>query len=61
MKNYVKPSIEISKFSVEDIMSNSGVMGGKSDMTAAGQNLYDAYKIDQSVATDAVNIVEFNW
>lgn len=61
MKNYVKPSIEISKFSVEDIMSNSGVMGGKADMTAAGQNLYEAYKTANTVTTDAANIVEFNW
>lgn len=61
MKNYVKPSIEISKFSVEDIMSNSGVMGGKADMTTAGQNLYEAYKTANTVTTDAANIVEFNW
>ena len=67
MKNYVKPSLEINKFEVEDIMSNSGVMGGYSALTG-GKAVYDQYLAGaDGVAGNAddisaaANVVEFQW
>lgn len=61
MKNYVKPSLEISKFSVEDIMSQSGVIQGKAalESNAAAKNVYDTYVAGGNTAAD--NVVTFEW
>ena len=65
MKLYVKPSLEVSKFSVEDIITASGVMNAG---TIGDNAIYNQYlKGDNNVAgeagdpTAAANVVEFMW
>ena len=61
MKMYVKPSLEVNKFEVEDIMTVSGTFGGYSAMSETSQSVYEAYKTQAGVTEDAANIVEFQW
>lgn len=64
MKNYVRPSLEINKFAVEDIICASGVIGGYSDMRASAQAVYDQYATQAGLTQDQINnatIVEFEW
>ncbi len=59
MKMYTKPSLEVKKFDVEDIIQTSGMgtFGGKENLTTAGAALYE-----EAVGTDvAENIIEFEW
>ena len=59
MKNYVKPSLEINKFAVEDIICASGVVGGAAAFTIEGTSeIYDKYLETNTGATYAV---EFEW
>lgn len=58
MKNYVKPSIELTKFDVEDIITVSGVVTNIDNITAAGQSIYNA-AVDTEDQVD--NIIEFQW
>ena len=64
MKYYVKPSIEVSKFEVEDIMTlSSGGTEGKAG--AAGVEAKDAYASflagNTGEADGTANLVEFMW
>ncbi len=68
MKNYVKPSIEVSKFSVEDIITASGVMTGSFTEGSAADSVYDKYLMGNDGVvgggddrTAAANVVEFQW
>ena len=64
MKNYVKPSIELSKFDTEEILAVSGkVSAGVGSLTESSQSLVENYNAagnSQSVNT-AGNAVEFHW
>ena len=66
MKNYVKPSIELTKFDVEDIITvsganpgNPGVVGGEAALSTDAAAIYNA----AGIATEdkATNFVEFEW
>lgn len=64
MKNYVRPSIELTKFDVEDIITVSAgpavpVVGG--DISDEGASLYEAFKTDASATAAANGVVEFEW
>ena len=65
MKLYVKPSLEVSKFSVEDIITASGVMNAG---TIGDNAIYNKYLMgnDEAVGggddlAPATNVVEFQW
>ncbi len=59
MKNYVKPSIELTKFNVEDIITASGVAGTKSELTGTADSIYTEYL--KTGATEQSTFVEFEW
>lgn len=66
MKNYVKPSIELTKFDVEDIITvsgsnpgNPGVVGGQDALSTDAAAIYNA--AGYAEAEKAANIVEFQW
>lgn len=63
MKLYVKPSLEVSKFSVEDIITVSGsgkVEGVMNGNSIAENAIYNQY-LDNENAERAANVVEFMW
>jgi len=43
MKNYIRPSMEVSKFDVADIMTASGEILDASALTGKEGSLYEAY------------------
>ena len=67
MKNYVKPSIELTKFDVEDIITvsgavnpgNPGVVGGEAALSTDAAAIYNAAGI--AAGEKATNFVEFQW
>ncbi|MBO5059281.1 MAG: hypothetical protein J6C82_00025 [Clostridia bacterium] len=60
MKNYVKPSIELNRFDVEDIITTSGDLGMLgAEMTETAQGIYDQH-IDAGYSANA-NVAEFQW
>ena len=61
MKMYVKPSLEVNKFEVEDIMTVSGSMGGLGAMSPTSQSVYEQYLQTTAGAEEVANIVEFQW
>ena len=56
MKIYEKPSVEIKKFEVEDIITVSEYSLGASDITAPGSET-----LKQMTADDAATGVVFEW
>lgn len=67
MKNYIKPSIEVSKFEVEEIMLSATQLTGGSitqaptDIDAVTNTVYKDY-LQQAGNTAATNgYVEFQW
>ncbi len=58
MKNYVKPSIELNRFDVEDIITVSGQIGTMETLSADTKTVYEAYVADN---TPASAVVEFHW
>ena len=63
MKNYVKPSIELNKFDVEDIITVSGTIGNKESMSEEAKAIYATYLEDMDMTEEqgAANLVEFQW
>ena len=66
MKNYVKPSIELSKFDTEEILAPSGggkVSVGVNSLTESSQSLVESYNAGSSTqkVETAGNAVEFHW
>lgn len=64
MKNYIKPSVEMSTFDVESIMDLSGgtVNAAATDVNAVTNEVYREYLEQQGIAAAADNgYVEFWW
>ena len=65
MKYYVKPSLEVSKFDVEDIItvSGEGVQGTAGAASDASKSVYNEFLGTTAGAggLDAENLVEFEW
>ncbi|MBE7015331.1 MAG: hypothetical protein E7417_00690 [Ruminococcaceae bacterium] len=61
MKNYIRPSVEVSKFDVADIITVSGHVMEASSLAPESTDaaLYDAYKAVSSV--DSANVAVFQW
>ena len=62
MKNYIKPSIELTKFDVEDIITVSGdpvvqAPAVTTELSAEAMDLYNAANFTET----ATNFVEFQW
>lgn len=63
MKNYVKPSIELSKFDTEEILAPSSQVSGYSSLTDSSKSIVDTYNAGSSIqkVETAGNAVEFHW
>ncbi len=63
MKYYVKPSLECSKFDVEDIITTSGIEGTAGGASEASKSVYNEFLEagNSEGAADAGNLVEFEW
>lgn len=61
MKNYVKPSLEVSKFDIEDIITVSGKLGDAVTSDAAKAVYNDYYITGDSKAQADDGVVEFMW
>ena len=59
MKNYKRPDIKIIAFSVEDVITQSGVIVNAGSLTGANKEMYEVYQ--QNSATDNTNIAVFTW
>lgn len=62
MKNYVKPSIELSKFDTEEILAPSSKVSGYNSLTDSSKSIVDTYNAGSTQKVDtAGNAVEFHW
>lgn len=64
MKNYVKPSIELSKFDTEEILAPSGKVSlGVNSLTESSQSLVGSYNAlgNTQGVNESGNAVEFHW
>lgn len=61
MKMYIKPSLDISKFDVEDIITTSGNVGSLGDMSTQSQSIYKQYLLDDNSRNSEDKVVEFEW
>ena len=59
MKNYTRPNIEIIAFSVEDVITQSGVIVSADTFSGADKDMYNIYK--ESSAANNTNIAVFTW
>ncbi len=57
MKTYIKPSFEVKKFDVEDIIQTSGTVVNYEALSEEGKALYDAYTGQEG--TTEGNYLEF--
>ncbi len=61
MKMYTKPSIEVKKFDVEDIIQTSGVVGTYDELSDRAKTIYNAYADDTNTDVTEKQVVEFHW
>jgi hypothetical protein len=59
MKKYTRPNMEIAKFSVEDVITSSGLIVSANELTGANAEMYEVYKANSSVANTNVSV--FTW
>ena len=59
MKKYTRPNIAIVTFSVEDVITQSGVIVDAGALTGANKEMYEVYQ--QNSAADNANVAVFTW
>lgn len=59
MKNYVKPLFNFTKFSVEDVITQSGVIVSAENLVGASKDMYEIYSQNSAVKNN--NISVFTW
>ena len=59
MKNYVKPLFNFTKFSVEDVITQSGVIVSAGNLVGASKDMYEIYSQNSAVKNN--NISVFTW
>ena len=59
MKKYIKPTVEIAIFDVEDIITSSGMIVNGENFTGKNEEMYNVYK--QNSSADNTNVAVFTW
>ena len=59
MKKYTRPNMEIAKFSVEDVITSSGLIVSAGELTGANAEMYEVYKSNSAVGNTNVSV--FTW
>ena len=61
MKNYIRPSVEVSKFDVADIITSSGIVISADALVpgSTSASLYADYQAKSEVASS--NVAIFQW
>lgn len=59
MKKYINPDIKIDKFSVSDIITQSGMVYNASELSGENKEIYDAYSMNSDVKSTNVSL--FSW
>jgi len=59
MKKYIKPTVEIAIFDVEDIITSSGMIVNAGNLTGTNEEMYNVYK--QNSSADNTNVAVFTW
>ena len=61
MKNYIRPSVEVSKFDVADIITVSGQAVAYTALETDAASLYQEYTAQTSLANPNEAVVVFQW
>lgn len=59
MKNYVKPLFNFTRFSVEDVITQSGVIVSAENLAGASRDMYEVYSQNSAVKNNNVSV--FTW
>ena len=59
MKKYTRPNAKIVAFSVEDIITQSGMIVDAGSLSGANKDMYEIYQ--QNSTADNNNIAVFTW
>ena len=61
MKNYIRPSVEVSKFDVADIITVSGQAVAYTALETDAASLYQAYTAQTTLDNPNEAVVVFQW